>query len=110
MNRIAVGAVAGLVLALVVSFSLTGGAGRVLVPALLNAVAGAAVGLVAERSGSRALTLLSGVVLGLLAWWFVGRGSGSGNTALLVGALVGLSIGAIVSFRGRPTRRGTTEP
>jgi hypothetical protein len=39
-------------------------------------LAGALVGLSADRSRSRPMTLLNGAVTGMLLWWFIGREGG----------------------------------
>ena len=101
MNRIVLGAVAGLVLSPAILLRFSGDVGTVIMPVILNGVAGALVGLIADRSRSRPATLLGGALLGLLLWWFIGREGGSPRTSLLLGTLVGLGIAAVVSYWGR---------
>ena len=104
MNRIAVGAVAGLVLGLVVGGILGNGLNTVLIPALVTALMGAIIGFLAERALPAAATFLGGAVLGALTYWIIGRQSGATNASLLIGALIGFAIAAVVSFRGRARR------
>ena len=104
MNRIAVGAVAGLILGLLTGAYLGGGLDRALMPALLTALVGAIVGFLAERALPAAATFVGGAVLGALTYWFMGRQSGATNASLLIGAIIGLAIAAVVSFRGRIRR------
>ena len=101
MNRIVLGAVAGLVLSLAILLKFSGDVGFVIVPVILNGAAGALVGFIADRSRSRAVTLLSGAVVGLLLWWSIGREGGSPRTSLLLGSLIGLGIATVVSYWGR---------
>jgi hypothetical protein len=105
MKRIVLGAVAGLVLALAILLRLSGDVGTVIVPVILNGLAGALVGLFADRSRSRPMTLLSGAVIGMLLWWFIGREGGAPRTSLLLGSLVGLGIAAVVTYWGRAQQR-----
>lgn len=104
MNRIAVGAVAGLVLGVLVGGYLGGSVNAVLVPALVTALIGAVIGFLAERALPAVATFLGGAVLGALTYWVIGMQSGATNASLLVGALIGLAIAAVVSFRGRARR------
>jgi hypothetical protein len=104
MNRIAAGALSGLVLGLIVGGYLARDWGAVLVPALLTAVLGAVTGVVAERGRSALATFLAGALFGALTYWFIGRGSGATKTALALGALVGMDIAAVVNFRGTAPR------
>ena len=101
MNRIAAGAVAGLVLGLLIGGYLGGGLGAALVPTLLTAIAGAVIGFLAERVPSVAVVFLGGAVIGVLTYWFIGRQSAQTPSSLLLGAIVGLAIAAVVNFRGR---------
>jgi hypothetical protein len=68
---------------------------------VLTAIAGAIVGVLAERVPSAAAVFLVGAVIGALTYWFVGRQSGQTSFSLMIGALVGLAIAAVVNFRGR---------
>jgi hypothetical protein len=76
MNRIVLGAAAGLVLALAILLRFSGDVGSVIVPAILNGLAGALVGLIADRCRSWPMTLVGGAVIGMLFWWFIGRDGG----------------------------------
>ena len=104
VNRIAVGAVAGLILGLLVGGYLVGSSNAVLMPALLTALLGGIIGFLAERALPAAVMFLGGAAPGALTYWIDGRQAGETNASLLIGALVGLWIAAVVSVRGRARR------